>query len=658
MSWAKAKNNQLEGPLNRSEFGGQSDKIPFRKAFLSRQKKLHHLRRSKKCIYIRIEFPAKSDLFYISHLLLEQIFGWFLVSLLIMDHKAGFLVLSCTSSFSPAPPSSKSSVMSLETRTGKPRKVCRPRVNLDTLPFEVRQQIAQECLQADAFHLCLINSAMYESTISRLYQCIVFDSGHRHFNKETSLLKRHPGPNSDGDSDDEEDDSQYMRYTSVQTVGGLRGCLRTLARCPDKAAMVKRLETHNSLEISDLEVKERFRDVLPLLISLRSLIWHGTPEITADLLQLCQPVAKQLSVCSVHVALRQNSTSQMLRTLELSGLKHLVICPFRTSQYLSWLGEFFATSYNPKMRNRLKTLYLGRDMPQNQQVGSGFTFASMDHDNYRVDGRELRPMKAFFDPLVAKSKKFGFSSYLLAGMKMLGLNGIVASASDAMMLKGIIDLRSLTHICLVGGDSGGESMVFEPPGFLRAVGPFIRQVKHLELNWKNGPQAGWGPTEDLISDLHHLESLKINLTDFDQECLNCICSCQNLTRLTVQAVNEGVLVSMDSSWLAPLAACTKLTALKIPCTSIPRWISYLHELEILYIERSNVQPYLGHPFILSYQLEDMTRLEYLVREAKDLQPSLKYVKIEDYVFDVRSTLTVREGLDQWLDDEIFPTWEV
>lgn len=577
-----------------------------------------------------------------------------------MDHKTGFLNLSCISSFTPATPSTKSPAMSMESYESSGRVSYRPKANLDTLPFEVRQQIAQECLQADAFHLCLINSAMYESTISRLYQCIVFDSGHRHFNKETSLLRKHPALNSDDDDDGDDggEDSQYMRYTSVQTVGGLRGCLRTLVRCPDKAALVKRLETHNSLEISDLEVKERFRDVLPLLTSLRSLIWHGTPEITVDLLQLCQPIAKQLSVCSLHVALRQNSTSQMLRTLELSGLKHLVLCPFRTSQYLSWLGEFFALSYNPKMKTRLKTLYLGRDMPKNQQVGSGFTFASMDHDNYKVNGRELKPLKAFFDPLVGKAKLLGLSGHLLSGMKMLGLNGIVASADDATMFKGIIDFQTLTHVCLVGGDSGGETMRFEPPGFLRAIGPFIRQVKHLELNWKNGAQAGWGPTEDLISDLNQLESLKINLTDFNQECLSCICSCRNLTRLTVQAVNEGVLVAMDSSWLAPLAVCTALKALKIPCTSIPRWISHLENLEILHIERSNVQPYLGHPFILSYQLEDMTRLEYLVREAKDLQPSLKYVKIEDYVFDVRSTLTVREGLDQWLDDEIFPTWEV
>lgn len=65
-------------------------------------------------------------------------------------------------------------------------------ISLNTLPFEVRSLIAENCPQADAFRLCLTCKALYDSSISRLYQCIIFDSSHRNFNKELSTKRLRP----------------------------------------------------------------------------------------------------------------------------------------------------------------------------------------------------------------------------------------------------------------------------------------------------------------------------------------------------------------------------------------------------------------------------------------------------------------------------------
>lgn len=164
-------------------------------------------------------------------------------------------------------------------------------MTLDALPFEVRHLIAQQCRQADAFRLCLTCKSLYESTISRLYQCIVLDSSHKHFNKEVKYKRLRPksdlsdsysssssssfsygfsggfpGSVSTLDSEvsitssalDEHSDhnDKYFAYTSVHTVGGMRRCMRALTKDPSKATYIRRFEVLNNMDLPDFEIRQ------------------------------------------------------------------------------------------------------------------------------------------------------------------------------------------------------------------------------------------------------------------------------------------------------------------------------------------------------------------------------------------------------------------
>lgn len=171
---------------------------------------------------------------------------------------------------------------------------------LDTLPFEIREQIAWDCSQRDAVRLCSTSTSLMHSTLPRLYSHVIFDNSPIHYCEELS-------PEGDG------------LLSKVTTIGGMRECLRSL-QDPDKAQMVKQLEIRR-VDIPDYDIITASKVFLPLMTRLEKLVWTFTASTNKVLDLLGNKAAlKHLQVTTVDSLGPEYSNLQTLETSEIDRL--------------------------------------------------------------------------------------------------------------------------------------------------------------------------------------------------------------------------------------------------------------------------------------------------------------------------------------------------
>lgn len=558
-----------------------------------------------------------------------------------------------------------------------------PKVSFSALPFEIRSLIAQECLQADAFHLCLTSKAFYESTVSRLYQCIVFDSAHRHFNKEISYKRLKPSSASRAKHDKRDN---YFSFTSVRTVGGLRGCMRALKTDDTKAAYVRRFECLNSMDLPDLEIRAFVKEVFPRMPNLACLIWDASPEITVDLIEyLAHP--EQMRTLSLDIALRNDPISRNITTMTFPMLTHLTLRPYLSSNFLVLLARMVANS--PATLHNLRSLYLGRELHKTHEVGSGFAFASMNPQNAQgsriVDDQAI---SSFFGTLLERCPGTKLK------LRQLGLDGITVHCRDFEILDQCVDFHSTTHLYLAGTDMTGSEIEDMPhpqpqdtwtPRFLSYLSPKLVKLKQLEIDWS---EAVVDTVPTFLSDLPRgLRSLSVKLRwnsskaehfSWEQLCFQYIDAIVakhglSLKQLALDAVEDMAFYdpfkAIPSTALINLCNCLHLTSLSIPAPSPPpqpgqaleRLLGSLPRLRFFHLRNQHTKPYLGQN--VSYLIEDWLRYKHIVESIMVAQlPStaLEFIKLENYVFDVRvrsQPAVIREGLLTWFDEKLFDPWE-
>lgn len=321
------------------------------------------------------------------------------------------------------------SPLSLSENTGLQGQQSRkPVLTLDKLPFDIRELIAQQCLQADAFRLSLTCKDLYDSSIPRIYQCIIFDSSHRHFNKEASYKRLRPKcdisyssnstkmqsfdvlhanyitPTSSPSKPSRQVprfsnlatecksnyDELFFSYSSVHTVGGMRRCIRTLARDPSKAAYIRRFEMLNNIDIADYEIQQFLEGTLPHMSNLAILVWDSSPFFTSHFLKLlctkkqhdgqgCDQnfVFSNKNIETLSLDLKFSRTDPKtfgLEKLSFPSLRKLTIRPFISSEFLTDVAKLVSNS--PDTLRNLQWLHMGRDMDRTGSNGSGSTGGS------------------------------------------------------------------------------------------------------------------------------------------------------------------------------------------------------------------------------------------------------------------------------------------
>lgn len=571
------------------------------------------------------------------------------------------------------------------------------RVTLNTLPAEIRVLIAQECLQADAFHLCLTSRNLYESTVSRLYQCIVFDSAHRHFNKEISYKRLKPGrfKNKNGSafnsSTNYTPNDSYFSYTSVRTVGGLRRCMRTLRSDNVKASYVRRFECLNSMDLPDLEIREFVKEVFPHMPNLACLIWDASPEITVDLVQQIACPERIETLC-LDLALRNDTISRSITQMAFPMLTHLTIRPYMSSDFLEMLARMVANS--PDTMRNLRSLYLGRELHKSHEVGSGFAFASMNPQNGQGGGRTVdeQALQSFFGTLLKHSK-----TQRKLQLTQLGLDGITVHGSDFEILDQCVEFSTITHLYLAGTDITGtpENDAIDQhndqydtwsPRLLSCLSFKLKKLHSLELDWSE-TAVDTVPTF-LLTLPQRLRALSVKIRwnnskarylEWEPLCIEyaeAIVARHSrcLKQLAIDGVEDMAFYdpfkAITSSALLELASCDQLTGLSIPAPSPPpqpissldHLLGSLPKLRFFHLRNQHTKAYLGQN--VSYLIEDWLRYKNVVEALTKAQmPSraLEFIKLEEYIFDVRERNqpgVIREGLLSWFDAQVFQPWEI
>lgn len=550
-----------------------------------------------------------------------------------------------------------------------------PPPRLDTLPLEIRELISQECSQADAFHLSLACRALYVSSLQRMYQCIVFDSSHRHFNKELSSTRNQP---------DYGGTSKPFAYTNVRTVGGLRTCIRAL-KSPEKAALVSRFELLAATDLPDLEIRTFIEEVFPLMNNLGILIWGDslTPYLTAKMLKSLSHPDKIQKLCLGHIA------TPGVSELKFNELKHLDIRPFTNSQGLEKLGTMIANSKGAL--EDLQTLRLGRETFKSHEACSDAIPAGLNPLSTGVNHIDAGNIRAFFGTVSCMHPKQKLR------LTQLGLVGIVVQASDFEILQRSVDLDQITHLSLVGvdisevGSNPRTQPVSETPRFLGYMAGTTPKLKSLELEWA---EYHTDSVSQFLSMLSRLESLSLKLRwnstkhraiSWDSLCtdsMEAIATHSSTLRQLVLDAAEDVPfaditkdITSDVFPLLALLHCLESLSIAAPTSLLdtPPAQEFLLSLEKLprlrffHLRNHSTKPYLGQP--ASYLLEDWLRYQHTVdilmnRHGNGIAGTqyggLEYIRLEDYIFDVRDrsrTPVIREGLMRWFEDQIFDPWE-
>lgn len=572
--------------------------------------------------------------------------------------------------------------------TLKPAKRTAPIASLVGLPFEIRALIARECLQADAFRLCLTCKDLYNSTVSRLYQCIVFDSAHRHFNKEFTYKRLKPSTidtNTDKFSHNDYD-SRYFSYTSVRTVGGLRRCMKTLRMSKIKAGYVRRFECLNSMDLPDLEIRQFVKDVFPRMPNLAILVWDASPEITVDLIQqIARP--EYIETLCLDLALRNDNISRSISQMTFPNLRHLTIRPYLSSKFLKLIAKMISNSQDT-IRN-LRALYLGRELHLSHEVGSGFAFASMNPSQGPVDDQAIT---SFFGTLLINTPE-----KTKLKLTHLGLDGVTVSGhSDFQILDEAVDLETIINLKLAGTDMTGfatdddvrvNGADVNSVRFIQPLGPKLSKLQSLEIDWS---EQFTNNVPRFFRDLKHgLQSLSViirsntarsnNEVVWSEHCQSYVDAittshCHTLKQLAIDGIEEisfkDVYKPLPMKTLYTLQNCVNLTGLSVsaPSTSpessevVNKLLHSMCRLQFFHLRNNHTKPYLGQN--VSYQIEDWIRYKHSVESFINAQlPSkaLSYIKLEDHIFDVSirgKPAVIREGLLRWFDENVFTPWEI
>ncbi|ODQ65971.1 hypothetical protein NADFUDRAFT_51242 [Nadsonia fulvescens var. elongata DSM 6958] len=557
------------------------------------------------------------------------------------------------------------------------------RLFLDGLPFEIRELIAQHSLQADALHLCLVNKAMYGSTIKRLYECIIFDSSEIIFNNETSQNRVM-------------NSGERLAYTKVRTVGGLRECLRALQGSSLRCEWVRRFECLNCPDLPDYEINSALKSIFPKMAQLEFFIWNCSPEMTVGMLQYFSlDTLAKLNTLSLEMALRADLATRQLPTLLFENLKHLSLRPYVSSEFLVLIAKMII---NSDIKSTLQTLHIGRELPlRGQRIISAFA-SFIPH---RLNTEDYGACKAFFKTLSEGNVKLNLDRLELDGLRTCG-------SCDAQYLLETVDFGKLAMLRLSGVDKGDQYGY----KFLSALEGKLPNLRVLDLDWteerdinpvftRTNIPWGYSSIPDFISSMNGIESLKLEIPEFSSsvhdngEVNNRELWYENrreifysinkfaptLTNISIGTSDTSKGNSIRGYRKPSEVPLEYLTCLMTMCTSLvgvsiavalngdiaqkcSKILTFLPKT-VKYLEFKNVGiPSRANCLVGGSVFEEMGSGSTKRPEAYHLSvigsvvkwaPSIEYVKVAEVVFDIRSKNrppVVRDGLDSWLDSKI------
>lgn len=416
-------------------------------------------------------------------------------------------------------------------------------MNLQTLPWDVVQVIAENCGHGDCVALGLACPPLMPFIEPRLYRSIVFDLGPRALDKnpDQTFIDTRRG---------------YVPISVVRTAAGLKRCLKILANSPRLASYVWSLDFSSNLPLSDVTLNSLVSGAFKNLVSLAALRWAACPELPIEVLEKLPNKSLMLNL-SVDLALRP---WQDYPEMHFESLKKLVVRPFLDSHCLSWLRGVTANACE------IEELELCRFLDEKRQVGSSYAFVGMS--DIPVDQEKVYLLREFFPDSDAPKLT----------LRNLRLMQFTFGAEDVEILENACNFNTLETLSLAGKDDPGLST-----GLLQYLSYKTPKLKHLSLDWDIAGSKLCKYLETL-----KLESLDLTIHNNPLQVMKAVAQQKNLTKVAI-----NVKCRFTAEDFLPLLSCSGIRSLKIPFNfNNPTWkmvqaMTSLLKLELIFNDGPN-----------------------------------------------------------------------
>jgi hypothetical protein len=384
-----------------------------------------------------------------------------------------------------------------------------PPLTLDILPFEIRLIIANELSQFDCLNLLRVSKAMYESTISRLYQFIVVDQEYSRFNNEMEYGFKRMKQESINNTQKHRY-VQHFSCTFINSPYNFKRFIKTYNQKLEKEGdhegfpYVRKFECidlPDSLNIYDHELNDDLIHFFRNLSSLNQLIWLSDNFR----LEFLHALPKKELITTLFLNIKFSNYLGELNELEndsglnFPNLVNFQIQPFQNARKLiKIINTLLINPKNDPQRlcTKLETLNLSR---VNKSVDNNISLpnshdlitltSTLPRTQDPINHSTLKDLDIKIIPALFKQTRLKY----LTNLTSLSLDNILVAPADAALLIKSVNLakikvlsfRGISEYQMLSVDSNvGTIRDKLEPSFIVQIAPHLVNIKRLALDYR------------------------------------------------------------------------------------------------------------------------------------------------------------------------------
>lgn len=565
--------------------------------------------------------------------------------------------------------------------------------NIEQLPYELRQSIANELSQFDCLNLLLTSKTMYESTMPRLYQHIIVDQHYSGFNKEYDFKKHNPvdGMNSTGRFACSYIRTPYSFKKLVNPNGNslpmkessYRNCLRYIK-------MLLCINLPDSLNTYDHKIYNSLKEFFNNLYGLRDLVWLNDNFRVEYLINLPKHEAINTLVLNIKYSTYlseyqqegedifsiQSSDKSMLFFPNLSNFQ---LMPFQNSRRLkNIVDELLIGDHPENIESHLQVLKLSRfDKERNTLLPSCHDLILSDQNSTLKDF-DLGTISALFQ----ESKL-----HYLNNITILLLSNCLLSQEDAICFIDSVNLENIStlemkfvseyYAChdpmeMIGNENSHTS-------FILRLAPYLTNLQNLYLDYResyvdtvpeflNVLPSSKIQSLDLVIRYNEtkLQVFQNSIHKFYEAYAEALISNGKmllLKKLSVELKEENTFCDLNlplpsKFFHDEIGRCKNLQALRInPCdrTNESKMLDLVRSLKNLNLldifgSRAGGAPHLGLAAVHPTIYDEWFKVQPVAFNYLQANLHLQYIRINQCIFEkVKNSANPREGIDRWFE---------
>lgn len=572
------------------------------------------------------------------------------------------------------------------------------KVSLEGLPFEIRENIANNLSQFDSLNLLQTSRTMYASTIRRLYQHVVIDKTYSQFNKECDFCGM--------DNRNFTLEQESLACSFIKSAFSFRRFINPYIHgYSNRGGMVysyvekiQCIDLPDSLNAYDHDFNDHLSELFGKLVHLKELIWlndyfrleylNALPNKSSiKSLVLNIKFSNYLNELPILENMEYDSESEDMETrnalvLNFPKLQNFQIRPFDNSNRLMKIINCFLLSYNAQnaenISENLRILKLSR---------------------FEKDICVLLPpcqdLVAFDDGPIAEEMDLNtissaFCKTRLEYLKNITtflLNNCIVTPDDAEMLRKtlnlsslkVLELKNISEFQRVLRVTTAETInqVLQT-SFLCRLAPYLHNLEKLLLDFREAY------ADSVPSFLNSLPSRKLKALDliirynstkmlpYDDDCealyrdyAHAIVSngaYKSLQKLALEIKEENAFcdlsITLPAVFYSQIAKCSHLKSLRLNIsdgTNFEHFIQLIQRLTRLthldiFGSQAGGAPHLGLGMIHPTVYDEWFKVQHVAIVFMHKSRSLRYIRINKCIFECQDgQVNPRDGIDRWFN---------